>query len=412
MAEPLPDSPRLRSRGDGTVGMVVGVVVAALMAYLFQLVGGRALGKIEFEPIAQLWTIHFLAFAIVLLPIEQLTIRRLAISPSHPLRQDLPLLAGTVGVAAVAVSVVLYAGRDQLLSGEGVHALQAGLIVLGYGVFAFGRGRLAGSMQYRNYGFATAGESTLRFIVLLAVLAAAPRSVPVGWAMVTGFLVIFAWRPFRIVRDDEPHTAPSAAKFLGSYVVANGASNIVLAAGPIVVKAMDAAPGVSSVFFFTLILMRAPLTLGYSLVARILHPMSRAVAEGHGRALHVWGRRIVVFGLIMAAAGYGVGRVLGPVAVELLFGAEFRPSSALAGLIVAGVAASMASLAATQILVARGHTGFLAVAWVVALAAAALAIVVASGDPDIRVGVGFLVGQVTALSAISVAVFSSGRPAL
>ena len=108
---------------------------------LFQLVGGRVLGTEEFAPIAALWTTQFLVFTIVLIPVEQVTIRRLAISPDHPLRQDVPLLVGTVLVTGAVVAAGLFLSRDRFLDGEATHALQAGLIVLGYGVFAFGRGR-------------------------------------------------------------------------------------------------------------------------------------------------------------------------------------------------------------------------------------------------------------------------------
>ena len=67
-----------------------------------------------------------------------------------------------------------------------------------------------------------------------------------------------------------------------------------------------------------------------------------------------------------------------------------------------GVTAAIASLVTAQTLVARGQTSRLAVAWMVALAAAGLAIAVGSAEPDIRVGAAFLVGQIVALVGVGI----------
>jgi O-antigen/teichoic acid export membrane protein len=157
-----------------------------------------------------------------------------------------------------------------------------------------------------------------------------------------------------------------------------------------------------SVFFITLILGRAPLTFSYGLLSRLLQPMARLVAEGRAAVLGLWAKRILAVGVVMLIPAYIVGRLVVPQVVELLFGADFRPSPGLGGLIAAGVTAAIASLVAAQTLVARGQTSRLAVAWIVALAAAALAIAVSSAEPDIRVGIGFLIGQVVALVGVGV----------
>ena len=63
-------------RNDGTLDIVVGSLVAGIGAYAYQFIGGRSLGEEGFAPIGVLLTAHFLAFVIVLLPIEQFVIRR------------------------------------------------------------------------------------------------------------------------------------------------------------------------------------------------------------------------------------------------------------------------------------------------------------------------------------------------
>jgi O-antigen/teichoic acid export membrane protein len=391
------------ARRDGTSYVVGGALLAALAAYGFQLAGGRALGTDEFAPITVLWTLQFLVFTIVLLPVEQLTVRRLGIDPAHPLRHDLPLIGSVVGVTAVLVTVVMYLARDQQLEGETVHALQAGLIVIGYGVFAFGRGRFGGKRQFRQYGLATAGESMFRLAIAIVVLAIAASAVGLGWSMVAAPWIIMLLRPFS--EDGEPEApvdAPSAGGFLAAFIVGNAASHTILAAGPLVVAGLGGTSEAVSIFFVTLILVRAPLTFSYGLLSRLLQPMASLVAEGRGAVLGLWAKRIVAIGVVMLIPAYAVGRLVVPSVVELLFGAEFRPSPQLGGLITMGVTAAIASLVTAQTLVARGQTTRLAVAWIVALAAAALAVVVSSAEPDIRVGIGFLVGQVVALVGVGI----------
>ncbi len=384
--------------------MVAGGVLGAIGVYVFQLIGGRALGEVEFTPIANLWTVQFLVITIVLFPIEQLTIRRLAMRPDHPLRRDMPLIAGVVGSTAIVVAAALFIWRDEFLDGETVHAVQAGLLVLGYGMFAFGRGRLAGMLDFRHYGFTTGAESMTRLALAVVLVVIGTTSAGLAWAMVAAPLVILAWQPFRhIAADDEHISVEGAGGFLASYVVANGASNIILAAGPLVVDALGASNAVVNQYFFALILLRAPFTFAYALIARVLAPMARLVSEGRSSELSRFVGLIVVAGVGISAVGGVVGNAIGPWVVALLFGDEFRPQALVAALIVAGVGAAFASLILTQILVARGHTGRLAMAWVTALVAAATAIAVVGGEPDVRVALGFIVGQAVALIGLAIA---------
>ncbi len=385
--------------------MLAGAAVGALAVYAFQLLGGRVLGEVEFAPIANLWTLQFLVVTVVLFPIEQLTIRRIAMRPDHPLRHDLPMLVGVVGVTAAIITALLLAYRDQILDGEMVHVVQGGILVLGYGMFAFGRGRLAGRLDFRHYGFTTGSEGLSRLLLAAVFLAVASSSASLGWSMVLAPLVILAWQPFRHIGAKDPHLAPEGAGgFLAGYVVANGASNIILASGPLVVDALGAPNAVVSQFFFTLILLRAPFTFAYSLIARVLAPMARLVAEGRSRELSRFVGAIVGGAALVSVIGGIVGQWVGPWAVRLLF--DVTPDSTVAALIVSGIGAAFGSLVLTQILVARGQTGRLAVAWVAALVAAAVTVAVASGDPDLRVALGFVVGQAVALGALTASALS------
>ena len=165
--DPAPSSDRRRS---GTTHMVVGTFVAAVAAYLFQLIAGRVLGPEDLQPIVVLWTIQFLVFTIVFLPMEQLTIRRLSasVASAAPWRLHLTLIAlSTAGAVAYGVATL-----DRQFDGQPWYLGVLALLIVAYGGFAVGRGFLAGRRRYREYGLAVLAESVLRLIVAIGLLAA------------------------------------------------------------------------------------------------------------------------------------------------------------------------------------------------------------------------------------------------
>jgi hypothetical protein len=70
-----------------------------------------------------------------------------------------------------------------------------------------------------------------------------------------------------------------------------------------------------------------------------------------------------------------------------------------------------ASLFAGQVLVARGRTMLLAVAWALGFAVAIVALIPSIGSPGLRVSVAFVAGETGALIAICVAAVGRRRPA-
>ncbi len=405
----MSDARRAASR-DGTLFVIAGALIAALGAYLYQFAGGRVLGTEEFAPITVLWTVQFLVWTIVLIPLEHMTVRRLALAPGHRLTADLPLITVVVVSTAVVVMTVMYVTRDSFLDGKVLHVVQAGLIVVGYGVYVIARGALGGRRRFRDYGIATSAESLSRLAFGLALLAWAATSVSLTWAMVASPWVILALRPFRRVPDTgPPRELAGATAFVTAFIVGNAASHTILAAGPLVVGALDADPETISVFFVTLIIVRVPLTISYGLQSRLLEPMARMVADGRAARLVSWGVRITATGGLLLVPAWFAGRSLVPVAVQILFGAEFRPPATLGGLIAVGVVAALAAVFTAQILVARGQTAPLAVAWSAGLVSAAVALLASSGAPEIRTGLAFMVGEIVALGAIGVIAARGGE---
>lgn len=378
---------------SGTGSMVLGTLLAAVGAYLFQLVAGRALGPESFAPITVLWTIQFIVFTTVFMPLEQLTIRRLnrEAATATPWR----LFVGAIAASTLVSTLIAVLLVDRFFDGNWTFVMVTIVLIASYGAFALGRGVLAGHRRYHEYGMSTFAESWLRLAVAGALLALGAGTIGLAWSLVVGALVVFLWRPFADIRTDEAGIAPEigVGVALAGYIAANAAAQSILAAGPLVVAALGAPAADVSVFFETFLLFRAPLTIAYSLVARVLGPFTKLVESGRARDVRTWAFRIGIGGAALAGAGYLAGRAVGPAIVALMLGEEFRPSATLAALAAAGMVLATVSLFLQQLLIARSDTNRLAVAWGIGLAASIVALIVVGGAPVERVATSFLVGE-------------------
>lgn len=405
MTRPVSRSPRLDS---GTTYMLVATALAAVAAYLFQLVVGRALGPTDFAPLTVLWTLQFLVSTTVFMPMEQLTVRRLNLDApgATPWRLYLSVIAVTVFGATAFAAVTL----DRLFAGEAAYLPVVAALVAGCGGFALGRGYLAGRRRFKEYALCTLSESVLRLALAGVLLALSVRALGLGWSLVPGSLVVWLWRPLRGERRREA-AAPEAgaAAALAGFVAATAAAQTIVAAGPLVVAALGAGAAEVSVFFQTFLLLRAPLTVAYNLVSRILPPFTRLVEQGEAATIRRLVTGIGAIGAALAAAGFGAGYAAGPALVQLLLGAEYRPGALLAALAASGAVLATMALFAQQMLIAMRATGRLAAAWLAGLAAAALAVALGQAAPSLRVGWAFLIGEALAFTLLITATLTGRR---
>ncbi len=386
--------------GRGTRAMVAGAVVSAIGAILFQLLGARGLGEVEFAPIALLWTMQFLGFTVLYTPVEQLIIRKLTLSGGRSdVLRGVAAQAGVVIVGGAALAAAWVAvNKDSSFQGRTEFVVAAFLLFLALGTYAVARGYLAGTGRFFDYGVAVGAEAVGRIALLVVVLAVAATAVSVGWVLAAAPLAALVVRPFRRgapVADALPD-ATSAGGFLGGMLVATSASQTVLAAGPLVVDALGATEAAVTTFFVTFTLFRGPLTASYNLLARVLPWFTSAAARGADARV---GRVAVLAGLgtlVAGVAAAGAGAVLGPPIVDLLFGVE--PGPGLAALAAGGVVLGAVALFMGQVLVGRGSTVTLAVVWVTALVIATLVLVAVDASPSMRTAWAFAAGETAALA--------------
>jgi lipopolysaccharide/colanic/teichoic acid biosynthesis glycosyltransferase len=233
----------------------------------------------------------------------------------------------------------------------------------------------------------------------------APTVTGFAWAHLLGPLVIVIWRPWRSTKPSARLPVAEAGVadekgLLSGLVLSAAASQALLLAGPLVASRLGATAAQFSVTYATLLIARAPLTLGYNLIARILPSFTEMAVRGERRELRSWARGIAVASVLLAGVGGLLGAVLGPLLVGVAFGSGFAPTPLVAAISGVGVVLAAGGLFIGQILVAKAQSFRLAAAWFVALIAAVVMISLPFDDPVIHVVVAFAVGEVVALAAL------------
>jgi len=391
-------------RSDGTLDIVLGSLLAGFGGYAFTFISGRSLGEDAFAPFSILLTAHFLAFIIVLMPIEQLVIRRITVG-----HRGWVVPARAIAAAAsagFAAAVVVGVAGDAYFDSRREFVMFAILTVFVHFFFAVGRGYLAGFRHFRSYGYASAAASMFRLAIAVAVSLIAPSVTGFAWAHILGPLVIILWRPWRFSGKrsdrDEGAVADDPEKgLLSGLVLAAAASQALLLAGPLVASWLGATNAEASITYATLLIARAPLTLGYNLIARVLPSFTTMAVRGERRELRSWARGVAIASAVLSIVGGLIGLVAGPLLVSVAFGQGFAPTPLVAALSGAGVVLAGGGLFIGQILVARGQSVRLLIAWMAAVIAAAIAVAVPIADPVLHVAVAFIVGEATALLALT-----------
>jgi O-antigen/teichoic acid export membrane protein len=403
-------------RGDGTAWLLLGSLVAGLLAYVFSVAGGRVLGSAAFAPIANLWTLQYVIMAILLFAIEQYEVRAVAASGGdvRALHGAWPVLWAIVIAVALGATMLLFVFADRLLLGQADLALVGGAWVVTAGAFGMVRGIYGGRAEYRLSGIATAADWIARIAFTLLVLVAFASTRNLAWTLPAGAVPFLAWWWLRGRKARPPHTtaAPERSRpgsYLAGLSFANGSLQLLLGIGPLVVVALGESPSAVSAFFVTAALARAPFLIGIGFVPRVLTPLTRMAEAGdyaHVRGL-AW---LVVAGTVALAAIAGVGAfLLGPPIVSLLYGPAFVLTDVATAGAVAAVIVALGALGLNQVVLAEGRPLALVPAWTFGLIAAAAVVVLVPLEPLPRVAMAMLAGQLVAVVSLAVVVTSRVR---
>lgn len=422
-----------------TAWIVAGSTVNGIAAFLFQIVGTRALGPVAYAPISVLWTLQYLWIAVAVTALEAYVTRVVTVGgPAAPeLRRFLRLFTWALLGAAVITAGVGFGLREQLFGGLADLGVVLGLVVLGYGWYAMVRGRAAGLDRFRAYGLATAGESVLRLVaaVLVLLVVTGPRAL--AWVFPVGPLLIAAWawgrrhvtaympRRRSESREDQvpagrggheaggsEHETDGAAspaprrrgrRFLAATSTANASVQLLLAGGPLALVPLGASASTISVYFTTITAARVPMTFALNGgLSRLLPPLTRMseADDRAGLARAAWQMMAGIVGL--ATLGGLVGATIGPELIALLFGEGFRPGRSFVTVVSVSTVLAVGGLLLDQLYIAMGRERRLPAVWLGAVALAGVLVLVLPGSPTMRVAVAVAVGTGAAVAALSV----------
>lgn len=395
-----------RAEKRGTATIVAGTAAGALAVLVYEVIAGRALGTDGFAPIGVLWTVGFIVFTVLMLPIEQYITRTLILAggDGKAVRRHGPLIASVLATATIAGIAFSALAVDRFFDGDRQFVLVVAALLVTRSALVTARGFLAGHRRFGAYGIAITLEGAALVGGALVASLASAEAPAYGWAMALAPLTVFVLRPFRKpaalgpARDEDV----SPSYFLGWLLVATAAAQLILAGGPIVVSLIGGSPEEVSIFFVTFTLFRGPITSAYNLVARVLPDFTAMASDHRIDDLHRWARRLVAGGAAFAAFGFVAAFLIGPLIVAAIYGDEFEPSALVSGLGGAGVGAGLAVLFVHQIYVARGHTRRLAATWLASLALATAIVALSPGDAIVRVAAGFAGGELGALVVLGV----------
>ena len=383
--------------------MVAGVAVSAVSVYVYQVVAGRSLGADAFAPISIFWTVTFLVFAILNLPVEQYLTRHLALTGGVSagggatlIRVGIALTTGVlIGTGFVAFTI------DRFFDGMMVYAVLMAANLATRAMLTVGF--LAGRRRFHAYGVVVGLDWLVVALLAVGVALTAPSTVAFAWTIALGPLTALLVRPFRRVVVEARVTAEvdQGTAFLWGLIIATAASQLILAAGPIVLGLIGGTAASISVVFITFTLFRGPVTSSYDLIARVLPDFTLLASSGEQQVLSRYAARLGAIG-VAAAVFFGLaGALLGPTVVSILYGAEYKPSTTLSMLAAAAVGAALVALFLNQIYVARGDMTRLAGIWVTAAAASVAVLLLWRGDTTLRIGAAFLTGEAAAMTLLT-----------
>jgi O-antigen/teichoic acid export membrane protein len=387
-------------RGDGAAGHAAGIVASTLLAYAYQLVGGRLLGPEAFAPVSVLWTLMFLTGTVALTPGEQYVAREATAGRRVVARASWPLLVLVLATAAAAVTFTTLT-REALFGGEPAFILIAVALVATTAPLFVVRGLSIGHRRFDRYGAMLTLEGIGRLALGAAGVALVGGSAGWAWGIGLGPLLGLLVAPRRLDRLATAPPSGGAGAFLAPYVGASAASQLLIAGAPLAVAALGAEAATISIVFVTFTLFRAPVTIVYLLQGRLLNAVVRLQLAGAVDRLERTRRRILAAGVAAILSAGGVAWLVGPDVVELLYGAEFRPDRTVAVVAATGVAGAALAQLLGQLLVAAGRTTALAVRWTTGLAVAGAVLVALPAAPDVTVAVAFAAGTLTAAAGMT-----------
>lgn len=390
----------------------VSFFAASGLGLLLLVVVARWLTPSENAHFQAVWGLIF-AFGSVLGSVEQEVTRRATSAGLDGRRTPVGAVQALVlaAMACLVVLAVLLAtppGRVIVQGSTTVIALTL-LSVLNFSVLILARGVLLGHHALRGYSALLAGEALVR-VVLIGVLVVLDVDAAVGWAVFATVMGSFVWLGAlgRLARSIEWSGRRDPWRTVGGTVaalaIANGLSALVLTGFPAVAAVVLGSTSDLAVLFAVITLARAPLALLAPVQALTVPTVVRWARGGDTHHLSRALQLIAAGSTVAALAGAVVGYVVGPWAVALVLGSDYRPTSVMAALVAAATCVMAGALLQAAALVALQRYWQLTGCWAAAIVSAAVLMLAAPWAAEQRGLGGFTLASVVAFAATALAV--------
>ena len=395
---------------SGTIPVGLGLTVAAVAAYGFQIVAFRVLGSEPYAALNGLWVTAFVLAPGLFLPLEQEVARALAHRSAlgeggRPLIKKAMVLGLVLMAVVVALVVALKPIIEQKLL-RGSDGLFVALIVVlvGFAIESLTRGILSGNGRFGRYGVVVGVDGFAR--IALAGFIALVGFDTLGW-----FGVVFAIAPFiasvagligvREIATPGPPAPMSELStaigwlLLGSTFAQALGYSAYIGASVLATRSQDAELGA---FIAGLFIARVPLLLFQAVQAALLPKLAGLLGRGQAREFRRGMARLVIVVAGLSGVGILIALVAGPMIGRILFGEKFTLSGPALAALTAGCCLVVLALTLAQALIALRHYTVSALAWVAGVAAFLLVMVMSDSDVFARAEAAFLIGGIVSVA--------------
>lgn len=398
---------------QGTIPVSIGLIVTGATAYAYLILTARVLGPAKYAPLSVLWAMVFLVGPGVFLPLQQevgrlFAQRRFEGVGAGPVARRAAAIGGALLAFLLAVTAAAAVPLGRALF-DSQYLLVAGFAcaLVGYLLLSLTWGILAGGGRFGSYAVALSADGILRIAVcvvlaVVGVQTAGPYGLVMG--VTPAIAAVIAMRGNTdLLQPGPPAPWGDLSSALGWLLIGSLGAQALANASIVAVEllASRSQHAEAGNFLAGVVIARFPLFLFGAVQAALLPRLATLSKGGHYGQFRSGLSRLLSLVAAIAVVSTVGAFLVGPWALQLLFGSKFVLSRTDLTLLAAGSGAYMLALAIVQALIALGRHARSAVGWIAGLAT--FVVVTAAGTTLLtRIEFGFLSGALVALVAAAV----------
>ena len=393
---------------EGTIPVSVGLIITGATAYAYLILTARVLGPAKYAPLSVLWAMVFLVGPGVFLPLQQevgrlFAQRRVEGVGAGPVARRAAIIGGALLAFLLTVTAIAAVPLGRALF-DSQYLLVAGFAcaLVGYLLLSLTWGVLAGSGRFTPYAVALSADGILRIAVcvvlaIVGVQTAGPYGLVMGITPAIAALIAMRGNT-DLLQPGPPAPWGDLSSALGWLLVGSLGAQALANASIVAVEllATKSQHAEAGNFLAGVVIARFPLFLFGAVQAALLPRLARLSSKGQYRQFRSGMARLLSLVAAIAVVSTLAAFLVGPWALQLLFGTKFILSRADLTMLAAGSGAYMVALAIVQALIALGHHARSAIGWILGLAM--FVVVTAMGTTLLaRIELGFVSGAIAAL---------------